>query len=136
MVNRRSFLGFLGVGAVSGPKMAKTVGMEALEVGNITTIGSMVDAADFYPTSPEGRQSKMECALKQLAKRAKETVFDIEEKRKEQHVHYLTPDVVALRSVSLGHKMRMVRDQMYEAEREKNHKRWTRIVAGMDDDDD
>lgn len=125
---RRGFLGLLSAGAVAAPKAVASLGTSVLDLPGIASAAVM--AADYEDYSSGHTK---EWAAKTLAKMAAKSIFDLDMERSETSSYSLTPDVASLRSVSLTHKMRMTRDQVFEKEQSNLKLRCQRILAGLED---
>lgn len=120
-MKRRGFLGFLGGAAVAGPSMAKQAvasGLEAMQVSGgphpvappgAYSIGrSLGENIGYEEPSPMDADHWAQRQLREFLGMSDE---DKKQRRLEQHVHALDPDLVANRSFSLSAKLRIQRDR-------------------------
>lgn len=137
MLKRREFLSFIGIGAVAGPKMAQTVGVEALRLPGLDVLSAVADGmgGGAIPQSSNPAED-IAYGTKMLAKYAARSVLDWDEKRATHYTGELTPNIAALRSVSLNTKLNMARNQAFEIYKQKNLIRYTKMAAGLFNRDD
>lgn len=119
-MKRRGFLGFMGGAAVAGPSMAKQAletGLEAMQVGgkgaHVTENGllggqTLGVGIGYEETSPMDEGHWAQRQLRELLGMSEE---EKKQRRLEQDVRALDPDLVANRSFSLSAKLRIQRDR-------------------------
>lgn len=109
-MNRRSVLGFLGLGAAAGPIAAKSAAQMTLGDLGLDGVSQVVG----YASEPGKAGSSAASAASTLARMA---MMSDAARRQQKRAHYLQglePDIAALRSVNLRTKIRMSRDIQFE----------------------
>lgn len=136
-LNRRGFLGALGIGTVAGKGVVAKVAADpsVLNLQGLAGLGGLAaDANEIYSDGPvTDRSYRMDWALKKLAKKKARDFFAINQEKKDFYVHSLDPDTHALRSMSLVNKMRRTRDIQYAAKDAREDITLNRIIAGFED---
>lgn len=148
-MKRRGFLGFLAGGAVAGPGMVKAAAEQTL--AGLSVDGGMSGPEGWAPPMPNyvsggtistatlaGQLSNVAHMQADLARLLGKSEARKRRERASINVHALSPDIAALRSVSLTRKVAMQRELNYAAS-EDHERRWIERAInhalGMEDDD-
>lgn len=120
-MKRRKFLGFLGGAAVAGPGMAKaaaTQGIEALSVSPVMPMNmvnpGMFGTAASAISGPVDDFDPVGWARRDLARFLGKSAEQLIRERNGIQVAMLDPDIASMRSLSLGAKVRMQRERLFE----------------------
>ncbi len=129
-MKRRAFLGFLGGAAASGPSVAKaaaemTVADLALGPAFDGGMPGGVGANLSYPTPDR------EWASEQLKRLLGKTAVQIAKEKRDYHVSFIDTNTAALRSMSLGAKLRMTREAQYERQVHREQEQWEGVISGL-----
>lgn len=127
-MKRRSFFGLLGGAAVAGPGMVERAAaqtMADLDVGQYVGVGpvmppmpAMLDM-DTTSTGKSGTISELLSLQSDMRRLLGKSAERRARERRETYVGSLDPDIAALRSVSLAHKVEMQRRRVYERDEER-----------------
>jgi hypothetical protein len=114
--NRRKFLGLFGGAVAAGPAVVRDTAGFIPEHMAINGIGVIPDAGEAVAFSGDGlSKGWAKDALKKFLARTPEEIARI---KRNTNVYSLPPDVYALRSVSIGTKIRMAREVTFRKNEE------------------
>lgn len=130
-MNRRGFLGFLGVAAAAGPQGARSAASMSLGDLAVPTTG-----LSFPTSTSSGAISSAPYDHKVWAAGQLKALLGLsngqrERDRRNWSVSGLEPEIASLRSVALHTKIRMTRDRQYERDQMRQRDYLEGVVSGL-----
>lgn len=129
-MRRRAFFGFMGGAAVAGPaavKSAAEMGLGDLSV-SVGNFGNSVAGSSIAGADPADSKT---CAQRGLSRLLGKSAVQIAREKRDTYVHAFDADVAALRSVTIGNKIRLQKRLNYDRNREREEENYRGILAGL-----